>query len=363
MIEIVANGIPYTDFVSASVTRSLESLANDFEFTASSVKGFPPLKVGDKVEILVDRKRQVTGYIGKASGNDQEGSHTVTYSGRDLTGDFIDSSINIIGDIRDGITLKGLIEIVIDHLGQPIKVIDNLNPEPFNAAEDIISPEVGDSAYDFVRKYAAKRQAMLTSDGDGNIVITQSSPADSGEALQRLVSSESNNILSQTFDIDSDKRFNKYISRGQLDTRAVNLGGDTGIDSIEDQGGEFVDSEVRAGRQRVDVESEGYSGEQLKNRAKWSSQIAKARALRFSCVAKGHSSPSGEVWQENTLVQINSEVADINRKMLINTVTFSEGEGQPTVTSFEFVEKDVYTIDEKTLSQKPVGKQGDIFLG
>lgn len=363
MIELTVNGTPFTDFISASVTLALDTLANDFTFVASAVDGFPPFGVDDEVKVTVNGVKRLTGFIDEVNGSDQEGSHTVTYTGRDKTGDFIDSQIDRINDIRanESLTLKKIIEIVIDHLGLNIKVIDEFNPAPFNQAEDIISPEVGQGPLDLVAQYARKRQALLSSDADGNIVITQSAPTDSGAALQRLRGSDSNNIISQSWTVNGSERFAKYVHRGQLDPRALNFAGDTDIATVEDQGAEVADTEVRSGRQRVVVESESYSSAQLQDRAKWSKQVAKARATRFSCVAQGHSKPGGGEWEDNTLVQINSDVADINRKMLINTLTFSQGEGQPTVTSFEFVERNAFTIDEKLLAQRPVGDQNDAF--
>lgn len=363
MINLVVNGQPFTDFVNASATLSLVSMANDFSFTASAVDGFPPFKQGDLVEVSVNDVKKITGYIEQVSGSDREGSHTVNYSGRDKTGDFIDSTMNVIGEIKasESLTLKKIIEIVIAHLGLDLKVIDTYNPKAFNQAEDIVKPDIGASAFEFVMAYARKRQALLSSDADGNIVITQSLPIDSDAILQSIFESNSNNILSQDWEIDSTQTFNKYIYRGQLDPLALNFAGDSGSVSIEAQGGEVTNSDVRAGRQKVVVESESYSDGQLKDRAKWSKQIADSNQTKFNCVSKDHVNSEGALWQENSLVQINSDSANISRKMLLNTLIFSEGEGEPTVTQLSFVEQNVYTIDEKILNQRPVGDLNDAF--
>jgi len=363
MIEIVVNGTPYTDFVNASVTMSLETMANDFSFVASAVSDFPPLAQGDAVQITVDSETVLTGYIDEVSGRDTEGDHLITYTGRDRTGDLIDSYINVINDIKPGnnLTLKKLIEKIISHLGQDLSVIDNFSPDPFNQAEDFIAPKAGEKAYDFVSKYAKKRQALLSSDADGNILITQSQPTDSGAVVQSATGANDNNILSQSWTINGSERFNKYIFRGQLSLQSLNDAGDSTPEQVENQHGQVTDSAVRAGRQYVSVEKQSYSDNQLDNRAKWSSQLAKAKSTRFTCVVPGHQMPQGGLWEVNTLVQVNSDRAQITRKMLLNTVTFQQGEGQPTVSSLEFVEKNVYTIDEKLAASKKVGSQLDAF--
>lgn len=363
MIELVVDGTPFTDFISADVTTSIESMAGDYSFTASSVNATPTFKKGDSIVASVDGEKKLTGFIDEVSGTDQEGNHTVTYSGRDKTGDFQDSQINIIDELRPSgaLTLKRIIEAVISHLGSDLLVIDNVNPAAFDVAEDRINTEVGQSTLDFIMPLARKRQVLLPSDSDGNIVIAQSQPIDSGATLQRLLRSNTNNIISQSWTLDDKKEFNKYIHRGQLDPRALNSAGAASTTSVEDQGAIVTVSGPRVGRQRVIVEEGSYSSGQLKDRALWASQLAKARATRFSCVVQGHRNTAGALWEENTLVQINSEVADITRKMLINTITFSQGEGQATVTSLEFVEKDVYTIDARALAQKPAGDLNDAF--
>ena len=376
MIRIAVNGIPYTDFISATATISLESLANDFSFTASAVGDFPPLRQGDAVVVTVDNVGVLTGSIDEVNGQDQEGGHLVTYTGRDKTGDLLDSQINVMDDIRaaDNLTLKRIIETVIKHLGLSLKVVDDLNPTPFNEAEDVIAPKVGQNAYEFIATFAAKRQALLSSTSSGDVLITQSSPNDSGAVVQRLTGADSNNILTQDWVLNASLRFNKYIYRGQLDPSALNFGGESDSTTVEDQGGEAIDPDIRIGRQSVKVESDvsskgdfgvttsmSYSSEQLKDRAKWAKQLAMAKANRFTCAVQGHQMPNGRVWQTNTLVQVNSDVDNINSKMLINMLTFSQGEAQPTLTTLECVERNVYTINEKILAQRPVGSQSDAF--
>lgn len=376
MIGITVNGTPYTDFVKAAVTISLETLANDFSFTASAVGDFPPLRQGDTVGVTVDGVKVLTGFIDEVQGSDQEGDHLITYTGRDKTGDLLDSQLNVINDIRadDSLTLKRLVETVIEHLGLSLKVVDTLNPAPFNKAEDIVAPKVGQGAFEFISVFAAKRQALLSSTSDGDVLITQSSPADSGAVLQRIQGANDNNVLAQNWVVNASQRFNKYIHRGQLDPSALNFGGSSDSAAIENQGGVAIDGDIREGRQSVKVESNAtaiggfgmktsmsYSSEQLKDRAKWARQLAIAKGSRYTCSVRGHQMPAGGVWEANTLVQINSDTADITRKMLINTLTFSEGEGSPTVTTLEMVERNVYTISEKILAQQPTGSAFGAF--
>ncbi len=363
MITVKINGAPYIDFVSKSVQVALNQVSNSFSLVASAVDGYPPLRQGDKVAIDVDGVLVLTGEIDEVDGSVAEGQHLVTYTGRDKTADLIDSQLDNLADLRasNSLTLKRVIETVLGHIKLNIDVEDELNPAPFNDAEDILSPRPGQGALEFVIGYCRKRQALLSSTGEGNLLIAQSRPADSGAVLESLLNSDTNNVLSQSWRVEASQLFNRYVRKGQLDPRALNFAGESSAKTVESQSGQTVDSDVRLGRQQVVVESESYSSEQLKDRSKWAKRQAQAKAVQFNCVVKGHSHSNGTVWVPNTLVQVNSEYADISRPMLLQNVTFSEGEGQPTTTSLEFVEKYVYAIAERLTNQRPVGSQNDAF--
>jgi len=363
VITLEVGGETYTGWVGATVTRSHTSLANEFSFVASAVGGVPPFKRGDRVDAYVDRERILSGFVERVSGSDDDNRHTVTYSGRDRTADLIDSQLDTLGDIRAGgnLTLKSIIERVITHLGLTLYVYDNFNPPPFNEAEDIVTPEVGMGALELVLKYAAKRQAVLSSTPAGNVRITSSTASDSGAAVQRIAGSPSNNILSQTWDLDDSQRFSRYVRRGQPDVRALNLTGGSSPEGTTSQAGGVTDGGVRAGRQSVGVPGQGYSSAELKQLALWARQLAEAKATRFNCVVRGHSNSAGAVWDTNTLVQVNSDVADITRKMLLDNVVFSEGEGGETATALSFVERNVYDIEAAIGNSKKAGKQSDGF--
>lgn len=357
MIELVVSGVPYKNYTNASATFSVESMANDFSFTASAVDLFPPFKVGQSVEVFVNGIKRLTGYIEEASGSESEGSHTITYTGRDRTCDFIDSQVSRLDDLRGSLTLKRVIELLIKNIGADLKVIDLLNPSPLNIAEDLIDAKDGTNALDIAMQYALKRQALLSSDASGNIVITQSIPVTSGITLQRIKNGV-NNILSQSWSVKGSDLFNKYVFQGQLDPRASNLSGESDIENIEYQSSSVINQDVRTGRQKVQVEGRGYSSGELAKKAKWALQIDRARATRMSVSVAGHKTPIDTEWAENTLVQINSDTADITRPMLISSITYSQGEGQATITQIELVERDVYTIEDDVISKRKVKKLG-----
>lgn len=342
MITFKINGDIYTDFLDAEIVTSIDYFENQFTFTATAVDTLPPFNLGDLVECLVDDVLVATCKIENDDGEESEGSHTISYSGRDLTSDFSASQISSMSGITANISLKEMIESVLKNIGSDLKVVDNVNPKKFNKAEDKITPTDGDNCLGFVSGFARKRQCILTSTAEGDIGILSTKPDVLNATLFRRKNKDSN-VLGHSWRRTNKTLFNKYIHKGQLSPSALNFAGSFDAGQVTSQGGSFVNDNIKAGRNRVVVESESYSNAQLSDRAKWTSQRAKSLATRFFATVKGHSF-DGKIWKENSIVNLDFDTANIHREMLINTVTYSQAEGSATVTNLEFVEKDLHTI-------------------
>lgn len=358
MILIRVNGIEYDQYLSAVVNISFETLANDYSFAATSNSGFPPFKKGDLVEMLVDGIKVCTGFIERIEGQFSEKSHSITYSGRDKTADFIDSNIDVLNDLKD-LTLKQLIERMIENIGSSLKVIDKVNPKVFNVAEDIIKCEPGDNCFVKASEFAKKRQVFLTSDGSANIVISNSEPVDTGSLLQNKINSENNNVLSGSWMLSDEDRFNRYSLRSQLDPVGLALVPSPDIATASNQnGGIILDNEVRKGRQFVAIKSK-HSSEELKKRAEWTKKMRKVRGSTYRATVQGYRNAKNNLWDVNQLATVDDDFADISRKMLVSDIQFSYSE-QGSFTTLDFVEEDAYIIAQQ--EPRKVGRQLDEFI-
>lgn len=359
-INLEVNGTEYTNFTRATASVVLDTLANDFSFDAVIPAGEQlPFKGGDSCRVLVDDELVLTGNIENIIGNYSANDHTITVNGRDKTSDLIDSTINIMDDIRAPITLKQIIEKVIKHIGADLLVIDDASPDPFNKAEDIVSPQPGDNAFLFVEEYAQKRQVLLTSNAEGNVVITNSQPTPSGGVLQNQIKAGTNNILSASWAYSTNDLFNKYIQKGQLDPVALDFGKSKTKTGVISQEGQIVDDNIRVGRQLVMVSDKGFSQAQLQTRAEWSKKIRQARSVAYSCSAQSFQNSAETLWLVNTLVSIFDEFADIDRDLLLNSITFTYDQ-RGSVSLLGFVEADAYVL--QLTEPKPVGTNQDAFI-
>ena len=363
MITLEVEGVEYTDFESASARTSMVDFSGSFSFTAVTKDNKSlPLKGNESCRVIVDGTPVITGYIERVDIDYDEGGHTITYSGRDITADLGDSTLDSISDLKAPISLVSAIQLVIDSIeGSGIKVIDNVGDlKDFAEAADLISPSIGQNAFDFMEKLARKRQVLLSTDGLGNVVITKTTTVLYPKGLQNVVGSSENNILSASASYDLTNIFNKYIIKAQLNPSAINIAGLTAPSEVVDQKGVFIDSEARIGRQIIIKAEQSSSNDDSFNRAEWESSIRRSKSIQYSVKALGHSN-DGEVWKSNKLISVVDEFANIDDIMLIESVDYQSSEGGNLVDLI-LVQKDSFILDSKKPVKKKKGGLGAEFI-
>jgi prophage tail gpP-like protein len=259
--------------------------------------------------------------------------------------------------------LKTVIERTIASLGAApgqvgsaeISVTDEVNPDLFNEAEDLISPEPGDNAFEFIEKWARKRQVLLTPNGDGNVVITRGSATRIDAFLIHRVNSDDNNVISWGVDYDLTTRFNRYKMPSQLNLVALILAGFTTTEAIVEQGGGgnvITDGNIREGRQMVIVPEANSSDSESRKRAKWEKNIRKARSRIYSAVVDGYRNQTGDLWRVNRLIRVDDVFAGIDSVMLVNSVIYGLTEDEGSTTDIALVNRDAYTLEPTTASEE-----------
>ena len=360
-IELQVEGKRYTQFSSAVVGLRLDALSNTFDFQATSQDGNPlPFVGGESCKVIVDGEPVLSGFIEIVEVDYASDFHNISISGRDKTGDLLDSTLDSISDINAPITMKQLVERIISELGLDIEVIDNANPEPFNQAEDIASPEPGQNAFSFLEQYSRKRQVLLSSNGDGNIVITKSSGEFVNSPLRHKIGSDENNIISGSVSYDTTGRYNLYKFTSALNPIALNFAGVVPISDVVDQKGQINDSGVRAGRQLILISEEAFSDSQNESRARWEANIRKSRGRVYSVVVDGFRGLAGSLWGTNTVVSVVDEFSGIDANMLINSVTFADNLDSGGTTTIGLVDRNAYTL---SLEEPKVQKVGNGLFG
>lgn len=363
-MKLEVNGIQYDNFTSASCETRLDALSNTFSFEAVAAEGQPlPFKGGEACKVIINGRKVLTGSIEVVDVSYDSGDHTISVQGRDKTGDLLDSHIGTVSDLRAPITLKQIIEKVIKNIGSDIKVIEEVSTAPFDAAQDIAAPEPGDNAFSFIEKYSRKRQVLLTSNSDGNLVITSGSATQAAGGIQHIIGANDNNVLSSSFSFDTTGRFNSYKFVSQQNLVALNFAGETGLDSVVNQSGGVFDPDVRIGRQLVLVSEAPFSDSQNEARAKWEANIRKARGLVYAATVSGYNvdntDDNSALWQVNKLYQIVDDYLGKSEPMLANSVTYTLDVDGGELTSLSFVDQKAYSLE---LTKPQTSKTAEVIF-
>ncbi len=239
--------------------------------------------------------------------------------------------------MRDPSVLKVIDESTTD---DPLNPTSPLNP--LFRGVDIVAPEAGANAWEFLDKLARKRQVLLNSNVDGDLVIRSRYPQYIEASVLHRVADNTNNVLKYATSNDSTGRFNFYVSTSQTNLVAIASGG-TSVNELVDLKGTARDTAIRVGRQRVLAES-SYASSENADRAKWEANVRSARGQVYSATVHGYRNQTGALWLPNTLVYVSDEYADIDRLMLVNSVAFGLSADDGRTTNLGLIEKDAYTL-------------------
>lgn len=350
MIFLEVNGETFEGFTEISVIRSIGAISGSYSFGVTSSKKISlPIQEGQACRVLIDETPVINGYVETIPIEYDSQSHTIQISGRDKTMDVIDSS-SVVKELSGTLSFQAAIRQVLDGNGlQDIDIINQVSGlEPFKDG-DIESAEVGESVFEYIEKYARKRQVLLTGDGNGNIVITRSGTANATTALLNVVNG-TNNILSASGQYSGTDLFNKYIVRSQQNPVALENAGNIATSEIVNQSGTVTDSNVRATRILEIRPDQAGSSEDSKQFATWTRNIRRSKAFSYTAVVQGHYQDEAKtrLWIPNEIVSINDDFmgmnSQLNAKMLIDTVEYRQNLDSGTTTAITCVDKNAYTL-------------------
>jgi prophage tail gpP-like protein len=367
MITVEIAGKKYTGFKNITVSQSMPNLSGEFTLsTVTTGKAFP-FTNGDICRIFIGNEQVLDGYIERIRINHNHTEHDIEISGRDKTCDVVDSSIS--GNLRFSATTS-LIEIskkVLQSLNiNNIDVFSTVDIESFGNGE-VISSEIGESAFDFLEKYARKRQVLLTNDGSGNLLYTRTSTDIISTKL--IYGDTTSNILSASAEFDNSKRFNKYIVHSQINNSAINDSSNyISSDKSTDITASSTDSDIRTSRIFNFHGETCINSNDVKKRSIWEANIRRAKAFKYNCTLQGFvAQVDKKAWRPNMLVTVIDTDCNIDSQLLVNSVSFKYSLDGGSITELELVSKDSFDIIEiegtRASKKKKERFEGERFAG
>lgn len=364
-VTLEIDGINYEGFNEINFSRSIESISGQFNFKTVSSETLPfPIKRGASCKIKVNNITVLDGYVEIINVDYTGSSHNISVSGRDKTSDVIDSQLDGNLEFVPPISFIQIIRNTLNNIGaNSIGVVNEAGQLQDFESFDLVSPSVGQTAFDFLETYARKRQVLLSTDGKGNIVITRAS---SQKLPINLINEENginNNILSANIKFDDTQRFNTYKVISQGNISAINVVGDVQNAEVTTRVGSVIDNSIRPSRALNFIAENASSPGQSTQRATWEANIRRVRSFSYSVKVQGSTYDNTNPWVVNRLVQVVDNFGDINAELLIKSFSTNVSVQSGTFTNLELVFKDAYTLQAiNTPRQQEINNTGKEFF-
>ena len=363
MIELVVDGTPFEGFTDISVNKTLEAISGDFTFTATSsnVSSFP-IKRGSPCKVQINGQTVIDGFIDTISVSYSASDHSISITGRDKTADIIDSTM--IGDKEFNPPI-GLVQIIKKALSDNgisnVNVINNAGTiAPFQKG-DFVSASIGMTVFEFIELYTRKRQVLLTTNGDGDVVLARAGNTNAVGTLQHVIGGRGNNILASNINYDETARYSRYILKSQNNHTASSSLGMLDLTQSTNQKGQATDSDIRSSRVLEIYSKSTDNSADLKNLAIWNANLRRAKSADYKVTVQGffQDENKSRLWSINELVQVVDDFADVNATLLVKSVNYKLNLQNGSTTEIGLVDKDAYTLQAQIdAADKKANKQG-----
>ena len=343
-LEVLVKGRPFRAWKSIRVQTSLEAAAASLSLSASepaewTLNGIEP------IQILSEGVPVFTGHLDTVSVNLRAGEHSVEATGRSLTADVVDSSVDLELSAPE-LHEVDVLEIALEYASRALRVpVANLLGKDRPRLEKF-APQPGESAWDAIERACRKVGVLAYPDGRGRLILSRAGDKRSSDALV-----QSGNVLelSATFDQTQRFHFTKVVGQGSP-TDEFN-GAVAFVPSAE-----VEDRDVRNSRQLVII-AEGLATEaDCRVRAQWEASIRAARAAKVTAVVAGLRQSGGALWALNERLPVDLPAIRYRGELLVESLAFQVDKDEGSKTTIELVRPDAYQLRETLLEgQDPSG--------
>jgi prophage tail gpP-like protein len=364
-LQIRLNGLDLVNFKEASVFRSMESVSGNFSLISTAdEQNQLPININNAVEIVTDETTILTGFVEGIESDAAPDSHDFKATGRDILGDLVDSTVGDVKEFTGSVQLIDICRAVLDGINlNNVGIVDETaigitGPStsllPFSEF-DITSADIGTKGFEFLEPFARKRQVLLTTDGQGNLILARNT----GIKLPvKLKTGTDGNLKNTRKIIDNTQRYRVYTAHSQLNPIRMTAG--TTPEEIVQQRGLAEDTEIRSSRIfafNAEESSDSFTAEE---RAIWEANIRRAQSLSYTGTVQGHSAADGVLWLPNRLVDVEDEFNDVQATLLIRSVRYNSSIELGNTTTLEMTFNSAYTLQAEADRQDVLSFEGSI---
>ena len=329
MIQLRLADNIYEQWKSIRVTRSLEQLSGEFELNItrqnSPIQRSQSIKGNERAQILLHGSAVIDGHIEHLSPSYDAEKYSFSVSGRDITGDLVDSSAIVEKQELHNVTIAAAAEKLLAESNITVNC-----PVPGMPFEKFAIND-GESIFETLKSHATQRGMLLYTQADGTLHIAKPTAKQSGVSLKEGI-----NILSASIERDYSKIYHRYTVKAQ------GKGGQSTSATATDDWG-------RVGRNLI-IHAERNENSSLnpQQRADWEKQSRRAAALRVTIKVAGWKMETGELWDINQLVHIESPSIDINQPLLTSVVEYFADDEAGTSATLTLVDPLTYAAESSS---------------
>ncbi len=336
-LRIVSGGITYERAKSILVSRDIRNYTGQFRATLA-VDQRSVIGLGADIRILNSVGGTIfNGYVDRLEVTQEPGIHEVRLSGRDKTSDLVDSALvekQFVGPME----FEALCRLVISKQKAPIEVLNLATDLRQIEKTELVSGEIGQKAMDFLDSYAARVQALLTTNDDGRLLILRSDQAaSSGLSLVRQADNPLTNVLRSSASLRNDRLFGSYAARSQV----APAGEEVALTAPElvTQVGRASDPSARPSRFMEFVAETPMDAQALRDRAELERNVRRADSLSYRARIQGDA-PELAI---NTTTRVLDDLCGIDDELIVSSITRSFATGG-TVTDIDCTFQDSYSL-------------------
>jgi len=344
-------GLNYSGWKNISVRGSMEGLAHGFQISLADIgeTDISAIEPGAPLTLIIDKDgRQVPIFSGYVDDRDRTRSGTVTgltVSGRSKTADLVDCSAIFGNNTFTKIDFTQLAIQLCKPFG--IKVVSNLDQgetlrvrREANSQQDATSLtnytiKTGASVFEVLEETGRKVGAVLTTDWEGNLVLSYADVALRSDA--DLIDGQNVKKLTEKWSVK--RRHHEYIFKGQTT-------GGGGKPWLSDETISIKrtskDPEVTRYRPKIVQPSGKMNSKTLQKTANWEAQVRAGRSKYYLAELNSwFQGPKGQPWQINSVANLFSEEFNVNTLLLITEVEFTKDDSG-TIASLTLKDRRTY---------------------
>lgn len=326
-VKLKINDLIYTGWQSVMVVRSIETMAGRFSLNLTDNSPFVVPK-SSAVELFLNDEKIISGYSDSINYEISANEYSLSIDGRDKTGDLMDCSTLIPSQELINVSLKEVIDAVIEPFG--ITAIYNQNPadkfKKFSLQQE--------SGYEAIERATRLRGVLASSNQDGQIIIQEYGAIRANDSIVMGL-----NVLSASSRFNDINRFSEYLVYGQQ-SGDDNLS----LNEIMRPQGFARDFGISRYRPKIVIAEGSINTAMAQKRAEWEASIRAARSVDVEVTLQGWTQSSGNLWRENMIVKTILPDHGINSDMLIKEISYSLDSNSGEKTRIILVRPDAYKL-------------------